>query len=145
MIKISHRGNINGREIEKENEPSFIDLAISKGYQAEIDVWMINDSLYLGHDHPQYVIPFEWLVARNEKLWIHCKNVESLAFLIENGEYLNFFWHQEDDMVLTSKKYIWTYPGKILSKKSIAVLPELKKDWNLSIALGICSDYVSKY
>jgi len=56
MILISHRGNINGKFESYENEPTYIDLALSKGYDVEIDVWYVDGLLYLGHDKPQYGI-----------------------------------------------------------------------------------------
>ena len=39
MILISHRGNINGKFKSWENEPTYIDKAISEGYDVEVDVW----------------------------------------------------------------------------------------------------------
>jgi hypothetical protein len=45
-----------------------------------------------------------------------------------NENLLNYFFHQEDDITLTSKGYIWAYPGKQPIKNSIAVMPELNKD-----------------
>ena len=45
---------------------------------------------------------------------------------------------------MTSKGYIWAYPGKQPIKESIAVLPELYKD-NISKCIGICSDYIINY
>jgi len=53
-------------------------------------------------------------------------------------------WDQEDDITLTSKGYIWAYPGKQPIKNSIAVLPELNKD-DLTKVIGICSDYIKDY
>ena len=62
MILISHRGNTNGRFDSYENEPTYIDLAISRGYEVEIDVWFVDGMLYLGHDAPQYGINLSFLV-----------------------------------------------------------------------------------
>jgi hypothetical protein len=60
---------------------------------------------------------------------------------------LNFFWHQEDYFTLTSHGYIWTYPGNLLTKNSISVLPEWQdpelKNLDLN-CYGICSDYILK-
>jgi hypothetical protein len=70
--------------------------------------------------------------------------VSQFSTLDQNGIYLNYFWHQEDDVTLTSKGYIWAYPGKQPIKNSIAVMPELKND-NLSECIGICSDNISNY
>ena len=144
MILISHRGNINGRFESYENEPNYIDLAISKGYDVEVDVWHKDDLLWLGHDNPQYNVDFRWFCDRIYKLWIHCKNFESVFFFKECGYEFNYFWHQEDDITLTSLNHIWAYPGKQPIKNSISVMPELNND-DISKCLGICSDYIEKY
>jgi hypothetical protein len=83
-----------------------------------------------------------------ESLWIHCKNLQSMEYLIKTNLGFTFFWHQTDDYTLTSNGFIWTYPGKITGAKSILVHlsePDYTKiDFNKKIA-GICSDYVTKF
>lgn len=145
MILISHRGNINGRMESWENEPTYIDLAISKGYDVEIDVWYKDNILWLGHDKPDYGVDFRWIRDRFSKLWIHCKNIEALSYFKECGYDLNYFWHQEDDVTITSNGFFWTYPGKQLTTNSVAVMPEIKEFDNISISYGICSDYIERY
>lgn len=147
MILISHRGNIDGVFDSYENEPNYIDNAIIEGYDVEVDVWYINEQLYLGHDNPKYGVGFRWFRDRLSNLWIHCKNIESLQYFSVCEYTFNYFWHQEDDVTLTSNNYLWTYPGKKLTNKSIAVLPEQEKysDEDLNYCYGICSDYVNKY
>ena len=142
MKIISHRGNIKGPQPQWENRPSYIDCAIGNGYDVEVDVRYVAGGLWLGHDYPKYEIDLEWLLLRRKKIWIHTKNYEAMVNLVEYD--LNLFWHQEDDIVLTSKKFIWAYPGKQPIKKSIAVLPELNND-DVSSCKGICSDYILKY
>jgi hypothetical protein len=144
MILISHRGNVDGRLPLHENEPNYIDSAISKGYDVEVDVWYKDKILWLGHDKPDYEVDFSWFVERLHKLWIHCKNIESVVFFKECGYDVNYFWHEEDTITLTSKNYIWAYPGKQPIKDSISVMPELFND-DTTKCLGICSDYVSNY
>ena len=143
MKLISHRGNINGKFKSYENEPNYIDKAILQGYDVEVDIWMLEGSLYLGHDEPQYGITQHWLNQRVDKLWIHCKNIEAVEWfsLIQS---FNYFWHQEDTLTLTSKGYIWAYPGKQPIKNSIAVMPEIYND-SVIQCLGICSDYIQNY
>jgi len=80
MILISHRGNTNGRVESLENTPSYVDLAISNEYDVEVDVWYLDGGLYLGHDKPQYVIDIKWFRDRLTKLWIHCKNIDSIMY-----------------------------------------------------------------
>jgi hypothetical protein len=67
-----------------------------------------------------------------------------MSFLNSLESDLNYFWHQEDVLSLTSKKYIWVYPGKQPIENSIAVMPEIEND-DISLCLGICSDYILKY
>jgi hypothetical protein len=142
MILISHRGNINGRIIEAENNPEYIDDTIRLGYEVEIDMWWIDGKIYLGHDESQYEVSDKWLGDRVNKLWVHCKNVELLNWI--RSTTLHYFWHENDTITLTSKNYIWAYPGKQPIKSSIAVLPELYKD-NIDGCLGICSDFIQEY
>ena len=137
MILISHRGNLNGKDVDNENNPLYIDRALGKGYDVEIDVWYENGKWYLGHDKPQYEIELDYL--RNKKLWCHAKNIEGLNSMLEDE--IHCFWHQEDDVTLTSKGYMWTYPGKTLTTNSIAVLPEEEIKDNIA---GICSDYIER-
>lgn len=143
MILISHRGNTNGKQPSAENRPDYIDEAIGFGFDVEIDIRCIGDDLYLGHDTPDYLIPFSWLEERKDKLWIHCKDVESVQFFTMKDDF-NYFWHEKDTLTLTSKSFIWAYPGKQPIKYSIAVLPEIFND-DLSICIGICSDVIENY
>ena len=145
MILISHRGNTNGRLESLENSPSYVDLAISIGYDVEVDVWYLGGLLYLGHDKPQYVTDIIWFKDRIDKLWIHCKNIDSVEYFQKSKYEFNYFWHQEDDITLTSKNVLWTFPGKKLTTLSIAVLPETVDSWDITECLGICSDYIKNY
>mgnify|MGYP001239753836 FL=1 len=140
MILISHRGNLNGKKIDKENSPQYIKNALNEGFDVEIDVWHADNNFYLGHDEPEFLIKAEFL--QNKKLWCHAKNLEALLNLSKIKAV--FFWHQDDDYTLTSNGYIWTYPGKKLTKNSICVLPEIN-NVDFSNSCGVCSDYILKY
>tara|TARA_B100000131_G_C17952877_1_gene547177 strand:+ start:142 stop:582 length:441 start_codon:yes stop_codon:yes gene_type:complete len=140
MILISHRGNLSGKNDDKENHPDYIQTALDKGFDVEIDVWYKDGEWYLGHDKPQYQVDLEYL--KNDKFWCHAKNIEALNQMLE--EDIHCFWHQEDDVTLTSKGFMWTYPGKQLTSKSICVLPE-KNNEIPKKCLGICSDFIVSY
>lgn len=146
MILISHRGNINGKDESKENKPSYIVDAIRKGYNVEVDFWYDNGKFVLGHDEPQYSIPLDFIENYYRYLWIHCKNHDALSKLVEidrGGVYFNYFWHDSDDVIITSKGYMWANPGTYI-EGSIAVMPEYKKD-KVEGRLGVCSDYIINY
>lgn len=147
MILISHRGNINGRIEEAENKPEYIEDTIRLGFDVEVDVRYIDGKWWLGHDGPQYEIDLNWIEDRSEKLWVHCKNKEAVEYFIENdfkSANINWFWHEEDTMTLTSYGYVWVYPGKQPIKGSIAVMPEIHNDV-VSQCVGICSDVIQNY
>jgi len=143
MILIAHRGNMDGPNPPQENDPSYILHTLECGFHVEIDLWIKDNILYLGHDYPQYKIEPDFL--KNEKLWIHCKNMDALTYCKENNIQTNYFWHDQDDCTLTSKGWFWTFPGKQLTPYSIAVMPETKSFENIDIAKGICTDYVNRY
>lgn len=144
MKLISHRGNINGRIIEEENNPQYIDGAILLGYDVEIDFWILDGEFYLGHDEPKYQIEFDFIDGRSHKLWVHCKNIEAIERLNRLDSDINYFWHQEDTLTLTSKGYVWAHVGKQPIKNSIVVLPEINND-PVSQCYGICSDFIKRY
>lgn len=143
MILISHRGNINGKNLELENSASYIKEALNQNYNVEIDVWKIRKELLLGHDSPMHYSNLAFL--DNPKFWLHAKNIEALEFLLKNIKYANVFWHQEDDFTLTNRGFIWTFPNKNLTTNSICVLPELGFSGNIQTCKGICSDFISNY
>jgi hypothetical protein len=145
MKLISHRGNISGPNPEQENHPEYIAEALKQGYDVEIDVWFKDNKFMLGHDEPQYEFPFELIDQAYPKLWIHCKNIDALSKLNEldpNGSKVNYFWHENDLGVLTSKSYIWSTN---LINNGILVMPELFDKQPIETTMGICSDYIKNY
>jgi hypothetical protein len=144
MILISHRGNIDGKNIPFENQPNYIDKAISDGYDVEIDVWVHNGKLYLGHDEPTHLVDIHWFETRSTKLWIHCKNMDALSYFntIDDEDIFNYFSHDVDMGVLTSDGYIWSTN---LYDNGILVLPEVFNKEPNEGTIGICSDVIQNY
>lgn len=150
MIYISHRGNLNGPQLDLENTPEYIDAAIWDGFDVEIDVWyQESDGLMLGHDSPETPIKLDWLLERKNNLWVHCKNHLSLDLCLNTD--LHCFYHTYEDWVLTSKNYVWAYPGKkaLPLSKCINVCPEKYESHLSAIEVirnfsGVCSDYIEE-
>ncbi len=140
MRIISHRGNLTGSDPSKENKPSQIEKCIILGFDVEVDVWRNQGKLYLGHDEATTRIDLAFLKEYRKRLWIHCKNIEAFLFLVSKKK-LNVFYHTDEDIVLTSQKYFWFYPGiapENYQKKSIAVMPG--PNANVSNFGGVCVD-----
>ena len=138
MILIAHRGNMNGPN-EYENGQKYCEEAIAQGFNIELDVWY-TDTWWTGHDRPQYRVDPDFLLKK--EVWCHGKNIEALKKLLELGAHC--FFHQNDNVTLTSQQYIWTYPTQPLTEKSICVLPELQTT-DVDGCAGICSDYIVRY
>lgn len=138
MLIIAHRGNLNGPQPEFENKPDYIAEALHRGFNVEVDVWCVDDKLFLGHDAPDTEIDIKLL--ENSRIWCHAKNIQALNVMLKN-DHIECFFHQNDDVTLTTSQYIWTYPGKEICDLSICVLPEiggLPMDQNFR---GVCTDY----
>jgi len=138
MIKISHRGNLDGPKLESENHPAQIKKALSKSYHCEADVWYVNGHFSLGHDKPTY--PIDKTFLENEKIWCHAKNLPALESMLYYG--IHCFWHETDKFTITSKGYIWTFPEEEVTKNSVIV--HKGSDWkekNYNCA-AVCTDYI---
>jgi hypothetical protein len=94
---ISHRGNLDGPNKDRENHPDYLEAALKKGYGIEFDVWFENGQWALGHDEPKYAVTFSYLlrlggVAENEyyggpRAWMHLKNLEAVQEMLAIDHY----------------------------------------------------------
>jgi hypothetical protein len=145
MILISHRGNTNGPSILNENSPNYIDKTISLGYEVEVDLRIHNNEFWLGHDYPQYRVDLLWMQQRNQNIWFHCKDKDSVLRLLNLNLKFKFFCHQNDDFTLTSTGHLWVHNTEgILNKNCIVPLiteSEVLK-YNKMDIFGICTDFV---
>jgi hypothetical protein len=62
---------------------------------------------------------------------------------------LNFFAHDSDPYVVTSKGYIWAYPGHYGKTATVMVMPEYvfqlaQATARLRTHYGICTDYAQR-
>lgn len=135
MVVISHRGNLNGPS-ELENSPQYLQRAIDAGFDVELDVWVIEGAVYLGHDRPLYPVPASFLC--NPGFWCHAKNFDALETML-NVPDIHCFWHEKDRYTITSEGVIWTYPNQITGKNSVIVTNSTAID--TKNIFGVCTDY----
>ena len=142
MFFIAHRGNLNGPNSKRENKPDYILEALAAGYDVEVDVWYVNDQMYLGHDGPETPTTMEFLKTKG--IWCHAKNISALQKMLEHPEIVCFFFDKEE-AVLTSNGYIWTAPGvEELYPKSISIHPEFNAT-DITGTSGTVTDYPVRY
>jgi len=93
MRVISHRGNVfgPGSQCERKN----IERAYELGYDVELDVWIVNEQFYVGHDEPLYELPLEWIdSAMADRTWFHAKNI--FAYNALKGLGVRTFMHADE-------------------------------------------------
>ncbi len=145
MILISHRGNTSQINIELENTEDYIDAAIAKGYEVEIDIWKVDAELYLGHDEPENKVDLKWLEKRKDSLWIHTKNRAALEFFVESARDFKFFWHTVDPLMLTSNGKIWAHDYEDVENEQLCIVPLLSLEQVEAAVVrpwyAICTDF----
>ena len=136
MKIISHRGNLQGTALDKENNPIWINV-VSKNFDVEIDVRLVGETFLLGHDEPKYPVSSDWL--KNERFWCHAKDIKTLDVLLDINV-KHCFFHDTDDCTLTSSGYIWTFPGRPTCKRTVIV--DLQFEGKYDNCFGVCTDYI---
>lgn len=143
MRIISHRGNLTGHNPASENKVEYIQKALDRGFDVEVDVWYLGEKgLMLGHDSPSYLVDRSFLC--NKRIWSHAKNIESFLYLSQFID-INVFYQTNDDISLTSRGFVWansnintTITHKNMIKVSLEYNSNLIKD---NLVYGICTDY----
>lgn len=147
MILISHRGNVDNIQPKRENTKEYILEAIERGFYVEIDIWMKNGSLFLGHDSAENEVSVDWLNKFSDKLFIHSKNYSAFCyFMYENDISIPTFYHTiEDHVVIGNTKLVWSHNLKECNERSIIPLLDkesIKQINKYSNVYGVCSDFV---
>lgn len=155
MKIISHRGNLEGPDPSTENTLSQIYKCLDKGFDVEVDVWVLENQICLSHDDPTYhekkeIVELKDFYELSDHLWIHCKNREALEFFCKKS--FHYFWHERDCYTLTNRGIGIVLVGQFPYSKSVIVLPEMISLYSspyghdyIKSSYGICTDYPLKY
>jgi hypothetical protein len=144
MKLYAHRGNVDGRNPEKENTLAYLRKALDLGFAVEVDVRSsVSGELYLGHDEPQELVPLEFL--RDDRVITHAKDVVSFTKLLRYHE-VNVFFAIDDNVALSSKGNLIHHeehicPGDTIPR-SIVVMGKYDEIFNPINIAGIISDEV---
>ena len=146
MKLISNKGNVYGVISEYENTPEYIEKALSSGFDVKIDLTMIDNKLYIGNEIEKHKLDIDWLEKHHNRLWLECKDIKIIERFnqIDNrGAYLNYFWHENDLLTLTSRGYVLSYGVEVVGG-SVMMLPEINDD-TIKSCYGICSNNIIEY
>ena len=141
---ILHRGLKDGPDKALENRESLLWDRIKEGWDVEVDCWLKDNTVWLGHDEPTTRLQNAALLSCS-KAWIHCKNLAMLQYMTERKPGSPFFSHDIDQAILTSNGYIWCYPGFQAGIQSIVVMPERVPTMEIDYLKvgGVCSDFMT--
>lgn len=142
-IVISHLGNIDGRQPEKENTLPYIQQALKEGWHVCVDVAFRNGGFLLPAAHGNYVAPPALL--SKQRVWCRAHDPETMDALCNINAHCFLVSHSF--ISLTSALFLWTLPGHNLLDRSIAAYPELAEpDWLANFEpAGLCSNEPARY
>lgn len=146
MLVYAHRGNLTGSISENENTIGQIKRALAKNVNVEVDVFYINDILYLGHDKPQEKIEKEFL--KNNRILTHAKDIQTMFYLSQFREINSFIQKDENISVSTHGNVIvhqhYSFNLDWANSKTIMVDLNLNKYKTPNVG-GIITDFAFPY
>lgn len=139
MIKISHRGNYKGRDPERENTISYVEEAIAAGFDVMVDVWLVGNEWYLGHNLPKELIQLSFM--ERPQIWVRARDFPGYVSL-HSQKKIHTFWHKDDDFTFTSKGVKWANTD-VLTRDGVMFMPRSyipKIRLGRVQPLGVCLD-----
>jgi hypothetical protein len=147
-IVIANRGNISGRDPDRENHPAYVQAALKAGWHVCVDVFFQHGTFFLPHapvGNRNYS-PLPPAFFSNQRVWSRALEPTALDALCNINAHCFMF---NAEPTLTSAQFIWTpYPG-FLTDRSIAVMSDSSADFltwlDSAEPAGLCSDEPSRY
>jgi len=148
MLYISYQGIYDGQNYEYANTPDQIGKSFNNGFACMVDVWRIEDTLYVGPEAAPIPVTNKYL--QGNRFWIKCGNQETYDWFLTQSlrQYPNYFYQPNSmDNVLTSSNRLWT-PGTVaVNDTSIIALPEIQDRGLFSTVhlrcYGVCSTFLT--
>lgn len=143
-LRIYHRGN-SRRAPAVENDPVRLSTIVAAGGHVEVDVWLHEGVVFVGHDAPATVVDWSWLVDIASRALIHCKDgatfVGLRTWFAERGIEADLFYHTTEDYALSTGGKIIVYPGQPLFPNCLSMMPEsVGREATGEPCAEICSD-----
>lgn len=148
MLYISYQGIYDGKNYEYANTPNQIGDAFNNGFACMVDVWRVNNRIYLGSYEPTTEVTEKYI--QGNRFWLNARNTDMREWLPTQSArlYPHYFWSDDPDEPATvSSGQLWT-PGTVaINQSSIVVLPEIQDRGMLSTVhlrcYGVCSTYLN--
>jgi hypothetical protein len=129
MYYISYQGIYDGSDYQNANTPAQVSKAQSAGFSCLVDVWRINNKLYMGNRQPLIEVTEKYI--QGPRFWINAKNQAMQDWLATQSDklYPNYFWFETPTppppYVTASNGKLIT-PGTVpINENSVIFLPEI--------------------
>ena len=150
MFYISYQGIYDGKDYEDANTPSQISKAQQKGFSCLIDVWRIDNKLYVGNGQPLIEVTEKYI--QGNRFYINAVNTDMQTWIATQPSilYPNYFHF---DASTPPPPYATASNGKLITPgtvpintNSVMFLPEINDRSLFSMVnvrcYAICSTYL---
>ena len=151
MFYISYQGIYDGKDYEDANTPSQISKAQQRGFSCLIDVWRVDNKLYVGNGQPLIEVTEKYI--QGNRFWINAVNTDMQTWIATQPSalYPNYFHF---DASTPPPPYATASNGKLITPgtvpintNSVMFLPEIN-DRSLYTMVkvksyGICSGFLT--
>jgi hypothetical protein len=150
MFYISYQGIYDGKDYEDANTPSQISKAQQRGFSCLIDVWRINNKLYVGNGQPLIEVTEKYI--QGNRFYINAVNTDMQTWIATQPSalYPNYFHF---DASTPPPPYATASNGKLITPgtvpintNSVMFLPEITDRSLLTMVnvrcYAICSTYL---
>jgi hypothetical protein len=150
MFYISYQGIYDGKDYEDANTPKQISKAQQRGFSCLIDVWRINNKLYVGNGQPLIEVTEKYI--QGNRFWINAVNTDMQTWIATQPSnlYPNYFHFEASTPpppYATASNGKLITPGTVpINTNSVMFLPEINDRSLLSMVnvrcYAICSTYL---
>jgi hypothetical protein len=151
MLYISYQGIYDGQNYEDANTPKQINKALGKGFSCLIDVWRIDNKLYVGTEQPVIEVTEKYI--QGPRFWINAVNEDMQTWIATQSStlypnYFNFAASTPPPPYATASNGKLITPGTVpINTDSVMFLPEIN-DRSLYTMVkvksyGICSGFLT--
>lgn len=147
MLYISYQGVYDGTNYEDANTVPQIRKALNAGYSCMVDVWRVDNKLYLGSYQPMVEVTDVYLQGR--RFWINARNTDMQEWISAQPSrlYPNYFWFTTPNpppAYVTASNGKLITPGTVpIDNNSVVYLPEVTDQSYLTTVhlrcYGVCS------
>jgi hypothetical protein len=151
MLYISYQGIYDGQDYESANTPKQINKALGKGYSCLINVWRVDNKLYVGNGQPLVEVTEKYI--QGPRFWINAVNTDMQTWIATQSStlypnYFTFAASTPPPPYATASNGKLITPGTVpINTSSVMFLPEIN-DRSLYTMVkvksyGICSGFLT--